>query len=299
MSDLCYGSNAFGYPYDSAGFGYRGFGAASVLGAVGFNGRINSLESGLINSNICSTAGNLANMVCNGTEKTLGSVYGSGYANLKSNCDSTAAILAAMNNSTNFVTSAVNCNGRDTSNAVNWNGSKVRGSVENFGVANLAATNKVGTDLLMALECCNSKSYAQNERNAYNFSTQMSNFNTAVLLSAKDATIENVRSRGALETQAAKNAADIRLETLKSSQDLARQIAECCCEQKMQAAQNHSDLKFTVAELANGTNARVSDGFAQIAGLITSTDCNRTRDALAAVTNENLLLKSCLRSTNN
>jgi len=86
---------------------------------------------------------------------------------------------------------------------------------------------------------------------------------------AKDQQLEMSKMQHVLERQASDNVKFVELDALRNKEHLARQLAECCCE-----------IKEKIGESADKTNA-----------LISTLDLNKTRDELAKINTENMMLR--------
>jgi len=139
-----------------------------------------------------------------------------------------------------------------------------------------------------------------NERGQGEIRNLIDRNHASILLAQKEGEVENLKAhcvtdklildnkfelcqtKDALARQAAENTAAIQLEAFKHKESLARQLAECCCEIKQLTAQQHCEIKEKIDNTASATQL-----------LLRETENQRVRDALQALTTENLVKKFC------
>lgn len=202
---------------------------------------------------------------------------------LKASYDRTAEIL---NSTSRYEIAEESRNTRNTQNILD--------AVNDNGVRNYGATQKVGNDLGIQAEKLANEHALQFGRLGdrvsdyfYNTSKDFCHIGDEVQdVKYTVAKAENALGRQAdhnyassqrhlsdvgarLELQAANNTAAIQIEALKTKGDIMQKMAECCCEIKEKVSTSEDSLK----------------------ALIQSTDSNRLRDALALAQTQNVFLQ--------
>lgn len=230
-------------------------------------------------------------MHCHDNDHVLQSIADNARAILMDNCSSTASVIAsgerqsiqnqeAINRNGLLNLQSTERNGGDTRVAGERSHAETRGLIAENGAANQLATVTAETATQVAfkesiIEMLKGDCAIENKilKGFGSIERQACEYNGSVKLDVCNAV--NVLSKQASDGFSAtllemcKNTSAIQMEAFKNKSELAAQLAECCCEMKTKLVE---------------TTASTQD-------LIRSNEQNRLRDALAASTQENLILR--------